>query len=381
VIPVLWVTGPGGVGKSTVSWQIFTDLTRHGVQAAFADTDQFCTCYPAPPDDPCREQIKAQNIGALVPRYRAAGAQCVIANGVLDPTVGVRSSLMPEATVTVCRLRVDRDELARRFIERDGSGDDADHRLRETLDEADAMDASGFADLCIDTSGITAAEVARLLRQSCRDWPGFGGGLPEARPVPGPPPSASGAGGEVLLLCGPTGVGKSTIGFQVYRRCLRAGLVAAYLDLGQIGMLRPGSPADPGNHWLKAGNLAAMWRTFHAAGARHLVATGSIENEAILRAYVEAVPAARVIICRLHAGPVDLTRRVISRGAGGSWPEPGDPLLGQPAAYLKRAADQAIVSADALERLGLGTVRINTDGRSVTQSADAIAAALSWPRP
>jgi hypothetical protein len=367
------------VGKSTVSWQVFTELTEEGVHAAFADTDQFCMCYPAPAGDLSRERIKARNVGALVPRYRAAGAQCVIANGVLDPAAGVYATLMPQATVTVCRLRADRDELARRLIMRHRSNGDLDQALQETLSEADAMDASDFADVCIDTTGLTATEVSGLVRDSCRDWPGFRGTLPQTRSVLGPHTEAGHAGGEVLLICGPTGVGKSTIGFQVYLRCLRAGLAAGYLDLGQIGILRPGTPADPGNHQLKAGNLAAMWRTYHAAGARHLVATGPIDNEEILRAYVEAVPAATVTVCRLDAGPAELTRRVISRGMGGSWPEPGDPLRGQTSAYLNRVADQAIASAEALERQGLGTVIINTGGLTVAQSADAIAAALTWP--
>jgi adenylylsulfate kinase-like enzyme len=41
-VPVLWIAGPGGVGKSTVSWQIFTELAAAGNPVAFADSDQFC---------------------------------------------------------------------------------------------------------------------------------------------------------------------------------------------------------------------------------------------------------------------------------------------------------------------------------------------------
>ena len=85
LVPVLWITGPAGVGKSTVSWQIFTELAQAGIHAAFTDTDQLCMCYPAPPADPGRQRIKAQNFAALLPHCRAAGARCVIANGVLDP--------------------------------------------------------------------------------------------------------------------------------------------------------------------------------------------------------------------------------------------------------------------------------------------------------
>jgi molybdopterin-guanine dinucleotide biosynthesis protein len=66
-VPVLWITGPAGVGKSTVSWQLFTELAASGMRAAFADADQLCMCYPAPPDDPGRDLIRARNAGVVKP--------------------------------------------------------------------------------------------------------------------------------------------------------------------------------------------------------------------------------------------------------------------------------------------------------------------------
>src|SRR5215831_8510395 len=119
-------------------------------------------------------------------------------------------------------------------------------------------------------------------------------------------------------------------------RYLSSGATAAYVDLDQIGFIRPGSTSDPGNHRLKAGNLGVMWQTYHAAGARHLIATGPIDSNAVLRTYLRALPAASVTVCRLHAGSAELTRRIMTRGDGGSWPQPGDPLRGQPAEFLHR---------------------------------------------
>ena len=369
------------MGKSVVSWQIFTELAQAGVHSAFADTDQLCMCYPAPQEDPGRQQIKAQNLAAMLPHYQAGGARCVIANGVLDPANGLFSELLAQAEVTVCRLRADRVELARRFVGRHRPSDDLDEVLKDTLEEADAMDASDFADACVDTSDVPAAGVAGLIRDSCRNWPGFSGTLPAPHAASGgnsrtgDDNESDGADGDVVLICGSTGVGKSTIGFELYQRYLRAGRTAGYIDLDQIGFLKPDAANDPGRHLLKARNLGAMWRIYHAAGARHLVVTGPVPSQAARQTYIDALPAAAVTVCRLHAGRAEMHTRIMSRASGGSWPQPGDPLRGRSAEYLDHLADQAVADSQALERAKVEDIRVDTDGRTVTEAADLIAGA------
>jgi len=205
------------------------------------------------------------------------------------------------------------------------------------------MDASNLADVEVETTDVPATEVAALVRHACRDWSGFGPAVREPRRDVACPATGAGggrhagadaAGGHILLITGPAGVGKSTIGFALYMRCLSAELTAGYVDLGQIGFVSPGTPGDRSQHRLKARNLAVMWRNYHAAGARHLVATGRLESEAAVRTYCAALPAASITLCRLPAGRAELTRRVMSRRDGGSWPEPGDPLRGQSAQFL-----------------------------------------------
>ena len=368
--------GPPGIGKSTVGWEIFTQLTQAGIEAGYVDIDQLGMCYPEPAPDPGRHRMKAQNLRAVVANYRAAGARCVIVSGVVDPGRGVHASLIPRAAVTVCQLRAGRDELRQRFL---GRGEQAG-LLDEVLSQADAMDASDVADVCIDTRGLPAAEAARLVRKRTAGWPILTGpGRPyEAEPDDSP---ATAADGPVLVLCGATGVGKSTAGFEVYRRTLRAGSAAAYIDLDQIGFCRPVPAGEVGGHRVKARNLAALWHTYRAAGAQCLIAVGPVESEAAAKAYAGALPRAAITLCRLHAGAGELTRRIMLRGQGGSWPQPGDPLAGQPIAYLLRVAAAAVAEAEALERAVIGALRVDTDGLTVEETADLIAARTRWPKP
>src|SRR5205814_206912 len=189
-----------------------------------------------------------------------------------------------------------RAELRQRLL---GRGDQAD-RLGQVLSQPDAMDASDVADVCVDTSGLAAAEAARLVREHIAGWPILTG--PVRSDKSGPHDSrATAADGPVLVLCGATGVGKSTAGFEVYRRTLRAGSAAAYVDLDQIGFCRSVAAGEGGGHRVRARNLAAIWHTYRAAGAQCLIAAGPVESEAAAQAYADALPCAAVTLCRLHA--------------------------------------------------------------------------------
>jgi len=373
LIPVLWLCGPPGIGKSTIGWEIFTQLIQAGIAVGYVDIDQLGICYPEPASDPGRHRLKAQNLGAVVANYRAAGARCVIVSGVVDPGRGVPADLIPRAVMTVCRLRAGRDELRQRFLGRGGQAG----LLDEVLSQADAMDASDVADVWVDTSGLAAAEAARLVRERIAGWPVLTGPIRPDETGPNDSP-ATAADGPVLVLCGATGVGKSTAGFEVYRRTLSAGSAAAYIDLDQIGFCRPVPSGDTGIHRVKARNLAAMWHTYRAAGAQCLIVSGPVESEAAAKAYADALPRAAITLCRLHAGADELTRRIMLRGHGGSWPQPGDPLVGQPTAYLLRVAASAIAEAEALERAVAGALRVDTDGLTVEETADLVAARTHW---
>jgi hypothetical protein len=176
-------------------------------------------------------------------------------------------------------------------------------------------------------------------------------------------------------------VGKSTVGFRFYLTCLGAGLTAGYVDLSQIGFLEPPAASDPGHQRLKARNLAAIWRNYRAAGATHLVTAGAIRSRAELQLYAGELPGTEVALIRLRAGSGELRRRIMSRGPGGSWPEPGDRLAGQSAGFLTSVADQAVQAAGALDRPDAGGVVIDTTSRSPDESASMIREAVGWPGP
>jgi adenylylsulfate kinase-like enzyme len=376
VIPVLWLCGPPGVGKTAVGWQIYSELVESGVQTGYVDIDQLGMCYPETASDPGRHRMNARNLEGVIAGYRAAGARCVVVSGVVDTHYGVHRYELRHLSLTVCRLRAGEEELTRRFVGRRGHTDG----LAKMLWEAAHLDAGAFAELCVDTSGLTVADAARTVRDRLDGWPALKRPRersPVAEPIQGHAATA-GAGVEpavpVLWLCGATGVGKSTVGFKVYLKVLGAGLTAAYIDLDQLGFCGP----QPPGHRVKARNLAALWRTYRDAGAQALVMVGPAEDEHTLGVYTDAVLCSTVTVCRLHAGREELTNRIMLRGQGhGSWSQPGDPLVGKPATHLLRVAEQAAHDADVLERAAIGH-RIDTDGRTIGEIADMLYARTAW---
>jgi hypothetical protein len=200
-------------------------------------------------------------------------------------------------------------------------------------------------------------------------WPAFPARQPGPWPDPLPP-----APGEIVWVCGASAVGKSTIGYQVAVASRSRGHTTGFVDLQQLGFLRPASE----QHRLKAANLAALWHHFHSYGARRLVVVGSVEHADQIRLYAQALPRARLTVYRLHAGPDELRERIRQRGLGGGPNIAGDALRGQPAEVLEAAYRRAVAEAGALERDGIGDVRVDTAGRGIDDSAAQILRTTGW---
>jgi adenylylsulfate kinase-like enzyme len=367
-IPVLWLCGPAGVGKTTAGWEMFEQLTRAGTEPGYVDIDQLGICYPEPPDDPGRHRMKARNLDAVVATFQATGARCAIVSGVVDTKRGVHKDLIPHAEVTVCRLRTDSAELRKRYTGRNSMLE----LLTETLAAADELDASGFTDVCVDTTGLRTAEVVEQLRTRLNGWPGQPSPSAEATV-----PTQDSGDGPVLWVCGATGVGKSMAAYEVYLTVRRTGRMAAYVDLDQLGFRTP-TPKD--NHQVKAANVAALWRTYRAAGAECLIMSGPADDEKTTRTYQDALPRATVTVCRLDAEREELTKRIMSRRTGGGWPQPGDPLTGKSEKHLARIVNQATTEAKSLTQNNTGDLSIDTNNRTIQEIAESIVRKTNFPQ-
>jgi hypothetical protein len=187
--PFLWLYGARGTGKSVVGYEIFTQVVRSGVKAAYVDLAQIGHCRPAPDDDPGNHRIKVRNLARMWPAFRAAGARCLIIVGAVDEpdTADTYRDAVPGTDLTLCRLTASPDELVRRMLWR-GRGEGPalpgetlsgrpDQELRgiaEDAARADMMlDRAGIGGFAVHTDGRSVEQVAELIRALAGGWPGL----------------------------------------------------------------------------------------------------------------------------------------------------------------------------------------------------------------
>jgi broad-specificity NMP kinase len=299
-LPVLWLCGAPATGKSTVAWQVFGDLVDQGLCVGYLDIDQVGMLAPQPDADPSCHRFKVDNLAVMVRNYRTAGAQVFVISGVIDPEHGHDfAEAAVEADITFCHLTVDEPTLRERLAARGWPSAAADEAMIMMKGLADAA----FVTTVIDTTGrdpqglardaatLVTAAASNLDTQDLREC----------------------SAGAVTIVIGPRGVGKSSVSWGLAMRRWVSGERTVYVDLDQIGFLRP-APSDA---WLQAANLGVIWRNALSRGASRLIANGMVATNEDLAVLRHAVRPAPVRALRLAASPDTLWERIRARSAGG----------------------------------------------------------------
>jgi hypothetical protein len=166
VIPVAVVTGPGGVGKSTVLHEADQLLHDAGVRHATVELEEIARFWPRRTDEHAHPHIGYRNLASVWANYHSSGADRMLLGLLLER----RSELLPlydaipGAEVRVVRLHAPLLVIERRL------------RMREPYPEPELsaarwwsvrVERSAVADHVVDNSRRpprdVAAEMLRLL--------------------------------------------------------------------------------------------------------------------------------------------------------------------------------------------------------------------------
>jgi hypothetical protein len=159
-VPVLVITGPVGVGKSTIANEAAWLLRQADVPHALVDLDRIEQCWPVPADDPWNERVSHRNLACMWANFRQAGADRLILVRVLEARSLLRrvTEAVPGAQVTVVRLRAPLAVIHERIRSREAS--DPDWFLDAATHTAEVLEQARVEDHLVDNENRPATVVA-----------------------------------------------------------------------------------------------------------------------------------------------------------------------------------------------------------------------------
>lgn len=175
--------------------------------------------------------------------------------------------------------------------------------------------------------------------------------------------AANGTGTEALLIGGRSGVGKSSVGWEIAALLKAADVAHTYVEGDTLDQTWPKPAGDPTLATLTEENLHALWRNFAARGQHRLIYTNTaavLDAELVRR----ATGAVRCIGVLLTASDDTTHGRLAAREIGSE---------------LDLHTHRSAQMAARLDRDAPSWVhRIGTDGRTVTEIATEIIGLTAW---
>ena len=169
-VPVLVLTGPVGVGKSTVASEAARMLREAHVSYALVDLPRIGEVWPPAADDPWNERVIHSNLASMWSNFRAAGASRLLLCRVLECRSLLRyiADAVPDSDIVVVRLRAPWELVRERLIARE-SPRSADWYLNVASYLVAKMDESRVEDHLVNNDHRLPREVAKEVLR-CVGW-------------------------------------------------------------------------------------------------------------------------------------------------------------------------------------------------------------------
>ena len=161
-IPLLIISGPVGVGKTSVGNEVSVQLEDRGVAHTFVDLDALAMTFPRPPDDPFASRLACANLRDMWRNCAAAGSKNLIIARVVESPRHVEDiqNVLPPSAATVCQLTASDETLATRVGQRE-IGAEYEWHADRAVQLARSLPTAAPPDFFVETDGRTVTEIAR----------------------------------------------------------------------------------------------------------------------------------------------------------------------------------------------------------------------------
>ena len=167
---------------------------------------------------------------------------------------------------------------------------------------------------------------------------------------------------EVLLIGGRSGVGKSTVGYEIHAQLSATGVQHFLIEGDNLDMAYP----PPWEHSLAEKNLTAVWANYHALGYRRMIYTNTAS---VLKKVITDLTAAigddpHVTAVLLRCSDTTAHHRLSQREIGTALDQ-----------HVERSA---LMARTLDERTPRWAHRVQTDDRTVADIAAEIIGLAGW---
>lgn len=173
-IPVLVITGPVGVGKTTIAQAVSELLEAAALAHAVVDLDWLRWSYPRPAGDPFHTALGLRNLALVWQQYRTAGAERLIIVDIVETRamIAAYAAAVPGAEIITVRLDAAVATIQARLAGRERGASLLWHQ-RRAAELLAHWARSPVEDLRIDTEGQAVLDIARevLARTRWADVP------------------------------------------------------------------------------------------------------------------------------------------------------------------------------------------------------------------
>ncbi|MEM7445938.1 MAG: hypothetical protein AAF414_21630 [Pseudomonadota bacterium] len=167
----------------------------------------------------------------------------------------------------------------------------------------------------------------------------------------------------VLIVSGPVGVGKSSVGSEVSLLLSEQNIAHTFVDLDNLAHTFPRPADDRFGSALAHRNLKDVWRNCAEVGSKNLILARVAETGGYVDKIAEIIPGSEPIVCRLTASDETLVARVASREIGSDYDW-----------HAKRSLELS----RSLAETGPTDFTVETDHRTVTEIAGEIVRSVDW---